>query len=1097
VEQKPADEGLFGDTDKQGRMFEQRPPVPTFFSAVGRAVEAAKQEKASPAQWLGTLKNTPGVKPEETEWLGLEDWLKQQKGSVTKVQIADYVRANAIEVKEVMKPTVEGAAIQVRLDEIGKEISGLRRTADSGWLGEIQSPGAPQQAGRRIAELEAERERLQGELRGTKFSTYTIPGGENYREMLLTLPPSTIDEAGLLNWTKDYVRSIGENWDELSALEQQEYLSAARVRKDQSPVNFQSSHWDEPNILAHVRFNDRVIDGKKTLLVEEVQSDWHQKGKREGYQSEKEPFPGNFGSYARERGYSEEQIKAAFDRTKREDPVYREWDDKMLRYGETAHSNVPDAPFKTTWPELAMKRMIRYAAENGYEKVAWTTGETQAARYDLSKRLDEIKYVGHGDGSYGIVGFKDDRGVFDTQSKAGKLDDVVGKEIADKIRSGAGEAEEKTTPEHVPWVTLSNLDLKVGGEGMKGFYDQILPATVGKLVKKFSAKIGKAEMEAPVKSPYEIDFEYAYPQGEQPHTMEQQPLERVYHVIDRESGEPQESFESRADAERWVQAREEKSAQPVHTLDITPELRKAATEQGFPLFQRGREGEPQGRVSISENKRIVELFASANHSTLLHEMGHIWLEELVADARRENAPQQLRDDMAATLHWLGVERPEDIGTPQHEQLARGFEQYLRDGKAPSDALESAFAKFKEWLKAIYRSIHQLGAPISDDVRQVFDRMLATDEQIANRSDATIHRGPRAAKGPRAKAEEDYSLLEFLASKGGVKETPDLRAILDGNPFIPGFGRLLRTSGMSEDRAREAAVEAGYIADDVTRAGGGGSTIRDLHEAVADEARGRKRYRLGHAPESGFDPDEERATREQGIAEMLTDSGVDPSLMTSDRLARVVDIMVREHVNDPEAAFERAVMEEAERDADRGQATRPNEFVPGWDVDDTGAAPPTRGALPRLAAAQGRDAGEPARGGGQGDRAATAEAKRAAFELIAGRPGPENEPATLQASQSAAKLPEPAMVKEARKGARASLKAAIDAEQKGLADFEAQAILLDSPDPPVTFGYDVDGKPRQMPLSAAIAEINAREQDTTALVTAGASCLAMAAGAAHG
>jgi hypothetical protein len=47
---------------------------------------------------------------------------------------------------------------------------------------------------------------------------------------------------------------------------------------------YRSSHWDEPNILAHVRFSDRVIDGKKTLLVEEVQSDWHQKGKREGYQ---------------------------------------------------------------------------------------------------------------------------------------------------------------------------------------------------------------------------------------------------------------------------------------------------------------------------------------------------------------------------------------------------------------------------------------------------------------------------------------------------------------------------------------------------------------------------------------------------------------------------------------------------------------------------------------------------------------------------------------------------------------------------------------------------------------------------------------------
>jgi hypothetical protein len=77
--------------------------APPFYSAVERAVSSAKQEKAAPNHWLGTIKNTPGVKPEEIEWLGLEDWLRAHKGPVTKQELADYVRANSIEVKDVPK----------------------------------------------------------------------------------------------------------------------------------------------------------------------------------------------------------------------------------------------------------------------------------------------------------------------------------------------------------------------------------------------------------------------------------------------------------------------------------------------------------------------------------------------------------------------------------------------------------------------------------------------------------------------------------------------------------------------------------------------------------------------------------------------------------------------------------------------------------------------------------------------------------------------------------------------------------------------------------------------------------------------------------
>jgi hypothetical protein len=90
--------------------------VPTFYSAVERAIGNVKMEKASPDQWLATIRNTPGVKAEELEWLGVADWLKEQDGPVTRQQLQDYVRANAIEVKEVAKGDFELVGLDAGLN---------------------------------------------------------------------------------------------------------------------------------------------------------------------------------------------------------------------------------------------------------------------------------------------------------------------------------------------------------------------------------------------------------------------------------------------------------------------------------------------------------------------------------------------------------------------------------------------------------------------------------------------------------------------------------------------------------------------------------------------------------------------------------------------------------------------------------------------------------------------------------------------------------------------------------------------------------------------------------------------------------------------
>jgi hypothetical protein len=140
----------------------------------------------------------------------------------------------------------------------------------------------------------------------------------------------------------------------------------------------------------------------------------------------------------------------------------------------------------------------------------------------------------------------------------------------------------------------------------------------------------------------------------------------------------------------------------------------------------------RGRITLNDHSAIVRLFEGADKSTFMHEMGHLWLDELVRDAGQVPEGHQLKSDLETVLKWLGVDSPDAIGRDQHEQWAQGFERYLAEGKAPSTALQRAFAAFKDWLYEIYRSLKDLGTPLTDDVRAVMDRLVDSDREIATR-----------------------------------------------------------------------------------------------------------------------------------------------------------------------------------------------------------------------------------------------------------------------------------------------------------------------------------------------------------------------------
>lgn len=204
-------------------------------------------------------------------------------------------------------------------------------------------------------------------------------------------------------------------------------------------------------------------------------------------------------------------------------------------------------------------------------------------------------------------------------------------------------------------------------------------------------------------------------------------------------------------------------------------------------------------------KRIfnIVLDKNADLSTFLHESGHVFLELMGDLAERPDAPAKLREDYAQTLKWLGVEKRSEISEDHHEKWARTFEAYLREGQTPSAKLRLAFERFRLWLKVIYKSITSLRADLNPDIKGVFDRLLATDEEISRAEERMglrpIYRSPEEM-GVSPETYQAY-LDEMTQGRSHAERTTEMRMLKD---------RLRETERVWKDEEvllREKALEA--------------------------------------------------------------------------------------------------------------------------------------------------------------------------------------------------------------------------------------------------------------------------------------------------
>lgn len=497
-----------------------------FYSKAAQVARSLPQKKASGAQLIAMLADPKrGVKRDELVNAGLltregkpNKW---QDRIITADDLADYLERSVPQLNE----TSYGAS------------HNYPYKSPNEWQRAISA------AERRGNFDEAERltsawEEAEGAGGGgaPKFQKYTLPGGENYREVLLRGPDT-----------------------------------------DQP---HKSTHWDEPNVLAHLRMKDRTgPNGEKVLHVEEIQSDWGQEGRDAGFNTPEvkaahDAWQQKFYDLQRAKFAADDAVR---DRYKELEGKYDDLDPnryaqmeadeklqelkdfkKQAKDAYEAHhatrpssDPIPLGPYVTStegWTDLALKRALQEAVKGGYDKMVISPGQANAHLYSLEHQLDKIAY----DPKLRQLH------VWPKGRNHNVINDVTPENISGKIGKDLSKKLLSTDLGDDGLHYLEGGDLRHGGEGMRKYYDRDVPQRLQRLA-------GSMDPDAKVRL-----HDFALPTG-------------------------------------W-NAPEGTNEYGGHSLDITDKMR-AAVQQGLPAFKQG--GDVNRHLVNSQSPMLEKAMALA------------------------------------------------------------------------------------------------------------------------------------------------------------------------------------------------------------------------------------------------------------------------------------------------------------------------------------------------------------------------------------------------------------------------------------------------------------------------------------------------------
>jgi hypothetical protein len=541
---------------------------------------------------------------------GEEEWIRDSRGDEIYEEVRDrHPELNDEEIQERADRIIRNLAydaaensyydnpIYSAENDLGYVISGNR---DQGFF--VRGPNGQEiarpnrgyfddldEANQAIVEDASNRGLLIDESKATLFGEdrypqYLMPGGRNYRELNIGLEPGSKDKsAGRIRLYEVYMDRLKDEANEIrrqhSIINRRPPEVAARLQQIEDKIqmaadlrnnakynlDYGANAWygthfeDDPDLIAQLRLQDfDDVDGMSGALIDEAQSDMHQKGREKGYQgswkeiSEAKKIRNEAHAKFNEAATSILPLRV-FDNFhvlldemngRTEAGFFARLDDRIVRNNNLdpndqiamptpeemekikelikeaknvrefdagvakLESGIPDAPFKKDWYHIAIRRAIKDAIDRGLDRVYLPTGEALADRYNYAAAIDQIGYRIKDDGNYSIT-LKDFDGNWHqnlgNQSFSNvapdELDGIFGKAMADKMRDRY--ADQKNVSQLTPSDTtylIENQSIDIGGKGFKQYYDETYKNFIKKEAKDFDAKTADTRIRTPVKN---------------------------------------------------------------------------------------------------------------------------------------------------------------------------------------------------------------------------------------------------------------------------------------------------------------------------------------------------------------------------------------------------------------------------------------------------------------------------------------------------------------------------------------------------------------------------------------------------------------------
>jgi hypothetical protein len=527
-----------------------------FYSNVEKAALNLKRQSGNGQAYMNDIKKQSGIHNDELEAIGLPEFLKSKK-SFTTPEVQEFIANNRL---KLIEKKYDGEPMP---DELRDLPDYEERLDDALFALGYERNNVPNSI------LQLAHQNMWGDLAvevnqdnapkygGPDYDKYRTAGGSNYRETILKLPEKEVSYPPI-DLTGFRVNTENENYGtgqrDLEIINPDNTVVARRsgfrgtdedALKDyatsydklnlddfRARYNFKQGHYsEEPNTMINMRLDDRTdVEGKSGTLLDELQSDWHQKGREHGYA----PEPVEKNAYDNLLQSINKQLhKQIYDEliakemtpddakkvantavalapiTEKAKQVGREDElNDLIRRMEKTDNGVPDAPYKERWHELGIKKAIIDAVERGDDRLYMPMGKDVANRYDLSKQISKIVFDDNISGGVGNAEMEDrgSGGMIKAYDHDGNevinkfvhnpedITDLIGKEAAKKLfeseairtRSGSSGVRRRE---------LSGVDLEVGGEGMKKYYDEVYPAVLKKFAKQYGGTFGETKIQ--------------------------------------------------------------------------------------------------------------------------------------------------------------------------------------------------------------------------------------------------------------------------------------------------------------------------------------------------------------------------------------------------------------------------------------------------------------------------------------------------------------------------------------------------------------------------------------------------------------------------